>query len=117
MGEALLTFDELRTIATEITNALNSRQLTYIHEDPDSNIITPNHSIYIRNINEKFFETNHIRNISSTDTQYLAAPKKLILEHYFKRFEKEYTLALQEQHFYVNRRYGNYKRELSYKTL
>ena len=37
---------------------------------------------------------------------------KFVLEHYFKRFEKEYTSALQEQHFYVNWRYGNYKREL-----
>ena len=68
--------------------------------------------IYGRNINEKCFETNHVPNISSTDTQTLAARMKLALEHYFKRFEKEYTLALEEQHFYESRSCSNYKWEL-----
>ena len=112
MGKALLTFEELRTIITEIEKAFNSRPLSYIDQDPDSNIITPNHLIYGGNINEKCFETNHIAKISSTDTQDLAARMKLVLEGNFKRFDKEYTSALQEQHFHVNTRYGNYKREL-----
>ena len=107
LGQALLTFEELRTIITEIEKVLNSRPLPYIHEDPDSNIITPNHLIYWGNINEKCFETNHIAKISSTDTQDLAARMKLVLEGNFKRFDKEYTSALQEQHFHVNTRYGN----------
>ena len=67
--------------------------------------------IYEGNINKKCFETNHIPNISSTDTRNLAARIKIVFEHYFKRFE-EYTLASQEQYFHVNRRYGNYKIEL-----
>ena len=63
-------------------------------------------------MNEKCFETKHVPNINSTDTQNLAARMKLVLEHYFKHFEKECTLSLQEKHFYVNRGYGNYKKEL-----
>ena len=43
MSETLLTSEELRTIITEIENALNSRPLRYIDEDPDSNINHSNH--------------------------------------------------------------------------
>ena len=87
MSKALVTFEELRTVITEIDNALNARPLTYIDEDPDSNIITPHYLVYGRNINEKYFDTNQEPNISSTDTQNLAEPMKLVLEHYLKRFE------------------------------
>ena len=113
MGKALLTFEELQTIITGIDNALNSRPLNYIDEDPDSNIITPNHLIYRQDIYEKCFETNHVPNISSTDTEDLAVRMTLVLEHYSKCFETEYKLALQEQHFYVNTRNCNCKRELT----
>ena len=113
MVKALLTFEELQSIITEIENALNSKPSTYIDEDPDSNIITPNHLIYGQDINEKCFETNHVPNISSTNAEDLAAHMKLVLENYSKCFETEYTLALQEQHFYVNTRNGSYKRELT----
>ena len=81
----------------EIQNTFNSRPLNYIDEDPDSNIFTPNHFVYGQNINEKCFELNHIPSTSSTDTQDLAASMKLILECYFKGFEKEYALAQEQQ--------------------
>ena len=68
--------------------------------------------IYGWNINEKYFETNHIPNISSTNTQDLAARLKLVSEHYFKSFKTEYLLALKEQHFYVNRCCVNYEEDL-----
>ena len=42
-NKTFLTFKELRTIITEIENALNSRPLIYIDEEPDTNTITPNH--------------------------------------------------------------------------
>ena len=63
--------------------------------------------IYGWDINEKCFEANHVPNISYTDTEDLAACMKLVLEHYSKCFETEYTLALQEQHFYINKRNSN----------
>ena len=53
MGKALLTFEELRTLSYEIESTLNLRSLTYVDEDFDNNILTPNHLIYGRNINDK----------------------------------------------------------------
>ena len=46
IGKALLTFEELRTVIYEIECTLNSRPLTYVDEDFDDNILTPNHLIY-----------------------------------------------------------------------
>ena len=54
MGKALLTFEELRAVIYEIECTLNSRPLTYVDEDFDNNILTPNHLIYGHNINDKF---------------------------------------------------------------
>ena len=55
MGKALLTFEELRAVIYEIECTLNSRPLTYVDDDFDNNILTPNHLIYGHNINDKFF--------------------------------------------------------------
>ena len=53
MGKALLTFEESRTMSYEIECTWNSRPLTSVDEGFDNNILTPNHLIYGRNINEK----------------------------------------------------------------
>ena len=58
MGKALLTFEELRTVSCEIECTLNSRPLTYVDEDFDNNILTPNHLIYGRNINKICYSFN-----------------------------------------------------------
>ena len=43
LGNASLTQDELTTVLVEVEATLNSRPLTYQHEEIDSQILTPSH--------------------------------------------------------------------------
>lgn len=47
--------EELITLSIEVEAAINSRLLTYIDDDPNNNMLTPNHLIRGRNIHEKCY--------------------------------------------------------------
>ena len=49
VGKALLNYNEMVTIITEI-EGLNSRRLTYLNEENVYDLLTPNHLIYGRDI-------------------------------------------------------------------
>ena len=98
MGKALLTFEELRTVSYVIESTLNSRPLTYVAEDFDNNILTPNHLIYGLNINEKCFNDSSSADMNKTDAQNSFQHMKLVLQKFFNRFEKEYILVFKERH-------------------
>ena len=51
VGKALLNYNEMVTIVTEIEGCLNSRPLTYLNEENVYDLLTPNHLIYGRDIN------------------------------------------------------------------
>ena len=112
MGKALLTFEELRTVIYEIECTLNSRPLTYVDEDFDNNILTPNHLIDGRNINEKCFNDSSSADMFKTDAQNFFQHMKLVLQKYVSGFEKEYILTLKERHIYDKKRYSNYDNDL-----
>ena len=46
VGKALLNYNEMVTIVTEIEGCLNSRPLTYLNEENIYDLLTPNHLIY-----------------------------------------------------------------------
>ena len=51
VGKALLNYNEMVTVVTEIEGCLNSRPLTCLNEENVYDFLTPNHLIYGRNIN------------------------------------------------------------------
>ena len=51
IGKAKLNFEELNTVIVEIEKCVNSRPLTYLSEEHEDTVLTPNHLIYGRNIN------------------------------------------------------------------
>ena len=112
MAKALLTFAKLSTVIYEIECSLNSRPLTYVDEDPNNNVLTPNHLIYGRNINEKCFANNELLNLKKDGVHNTFQHAKLVLDNYFKRFEHEYTLSLQERHYYITQSYAKTGDEL-----
>ena len=46
MAKALLTFEKLETVISEIGCSLNFKLVTYLDEHLNNNILTPNHLIY-----------------------------------------------------------------------
>ena len=51
VGKALLNYNEMVTIVTEIEGCLNSRPLTYLNEGNVYDLLRANHLIYGRDIN------------------------------------------------------------------
>ena len=99
-----LTFDELRTVIYEVECSLNVRPSTYVDKNPNDNVLTPNHLIYERNINEKCFANNELLNLKKDGVYNTLQHMRFVLENYFKRFEQEYTLSFQERQYYLNQR-------------
>ena len=97
LQNALVTYEELITILTEIEMILNNRPLTYIYDDVSSEPLTPNHLVYGRQL-------TYINNTDITDNN---TPPELDIETRYKHVEAlinkfwrlwntEYLLALRE---------------------
>jgi hypothetical protein len=48
LGNAKLTFEELLTTLVDVEGTLNSRPLTYIYDEVENDVLTPNHLIFGR---------------------------------------------------------------------
>ena len=94
------------------SSVLKFKTLTYVDEDPDNNVLTPNRLIYGRNITEKCFANNELLNFKRDGAHNTLQHMKLVLGNYFKRFEHEYTLSLQERHYYIKQSYAKTGDEL-----
>ena len=101
LGNASLTQDELTTVLVEVEATLNSRPLTYQHEEFDSQILTPSHLLVGRRISPlsnyvsddlDFEDDNNI----SISKRFFYLTKKL--SHYWKRWHTEYFSGLREAH-------------------
>ena len=97
IGNARLTFDELLTVLVEVEGNLNSRPLTYEYNNPEGEVLTPAHLIYGRRLQSLPEVTEEEDESESTCTRrYKYLNQKL--EHFWKRWQREYLTDLRESH-------------------
>jgi len=100
IGRALLSYDELATIITEIEGVINSRPITYIVDDSDgiSYPLTPSQLINGRNLsslpNNAYFEIVNTYEELSKRAKY----NRRLLSQFTNRWKKEYLVSLLEKY-------------------
>ena len=106
MGNAKLTYEELETVLVEIESIINCRPLTYLFEDEAEEALTPSHLAIGRRLVTPItrVETSDEQSHESLTARYKYL--QTIIEHYWKRFSKEYLLELHQHHLNVHK--GNY---------
>ena len=98
IGRAFLDFHEMRTILVEVEGVINSRPLTYVHDDTEgiSYPLTPSHLINGRNLlhlpQYRYEEIVSIYETLSKRAKY----NRLLLGQFTRRWRNEYLLGLME---------------------
>jgi len=92
-GSALMNFEELCTLLTQIEACLNSRPITELSHDPsDLNALTPAHFLVGGPISQFPEPTHHTKNISLTARWELL---QKLRRQFWDRWSKEYLHLLQ----------------------
>lgn len=105
LGKALLTFEELATVLTEVEAVVNSRPLTFIESDiGEPCALTPADLL----IGRRFTALpNGASNVATTSTRTDALRRqqyrKRLTENFWTRWQKEYLLQLRSAHFAARR--------------
>ena len=90
IGQAALTFEELNTVLTEIEAVVNSRPLTYVSNDLESEPLTPAHLLHGRTITNVNRDPKDVP--VDLDADYYRNRLKYletIMNHYWNRFYHE----------------------------
>ncbi|XP_074651607.1 uncharacterized protein LOC141906262 [Tubulanus polymorphus] len=101
LGRSLCSFDELRTLLTEIEACLNDRPLTYVSGDiNDENPLTPSHLLIGRKLcvlpHLEFDLDDYQPNI--TDIVERKRYLESVLRSFWIRWKHEYLVSLRESH-------------------
>ena len=104
LRNAKLNYDESHTALVEVEGTLNSRPLTYVSSDDDpEEPLTPSHLMYGRRIlslpqvigNR---DTSLDHTVSSEDLPRRRKYLGLLLEHFWRRWSREYVTELRNMH-------------------
>ena len=91
LGSQQLKAEVFQTIVAETERLLNSRPITYVSSDTnDEEALTPNHFLLRRPYNPSAPLTSTSRTFSKKEFSYT----QTLLDHFWKRLQKEYTSDL-----------------------
>ncbi|GBL82134.1 hypothetical protein AVEN_252335-1 [Araneus ventricosus] len=120
LGKALLTFEELSTILSEVEVIVNNRPLTYVENDPgEPEPLTPAHFLELGYGDSKY-PVHFIELIDSTTARESYKKRKtyqtLLLKQLWRRWKEQYLLQLKTiNHFKTPNLHKNLK--LNYVVL
>ena len=93
IGCALLRFDELLTVVSEVELTINSRPIVALYDDIVEDAISPNHLLFGRKLDICNTESDEIPETNpSKRMKYI----QIVLSHYWKRWSTEYLTSLRE---------------------
>ena len=104
LGQAKFSYDELNTALIEVEAIVNSRPLTYITSDELEEPLTPSHLIIGRRI---LSLPDDLSYLEDGDEEFTVNDETLqrrdnVINHFWKRWNKEYLLELCNAHRYPN---------------
>ena len=103
LRNAKLNYDELHTVLVEVEGTLNSRPLTYVSSDDPEEPLTPSHLMYGRRILSLPEVTGNGQasldhTVSSEDLPRRRKYLGLLLEHFWRHWNREYVTDLRNLH-------------------
>ena len=107
IGRGRLTLDELQTATAEVEMIVNSRPLSYVSMDSIQEPITPSHLLTGRrlmSLPDGPYNTELSEDVSvvTSDLSKRMIHLNTVLEHFWKRWKREYLLELRESHRHAN---------------
>ena len=102
IGQAKFSYDEMHTAIVEIEGVINSRPLSYLNSGDNEEPLTPSHLLTGRRIlslpdNLTCFDLGD-EEVTDESLQRRAKHLNRVLNHFWKRWSKEYLLELRDTH-------------------
>jgi hypothetical protein len=95
VGKALLSREELEDVLMDVELCLNNRPLSYVEDDVDFPVLTPNTMMFGQRYNPPEEDAD---NVSDRDLRKRARFIQRCKEHLWSRWTNEYLRGLREQH-------------------
>jgi hypothetical protein len=95
IGNGMLTFEELEDVVLDVEVALNDRPLSYVEDDIELPVLTPNSMLNINPGRVPVLEAHHIED---TELRRRAKILRKCKEIMWKRWTREYVRSLRERH-------------------